>query len=436
MSVDMSLRSRGPMGSAARTAKVFSRFGRTPGPMARRLDSYEAITREAGIVPTWPTTACVLARHPDFLRRYAERGIELALHGLVHGDHAALAHDEQREAIARAADIFDRSGVPATGFRGPYLRYNQATLAVLRELGLRYHSSQAVLFPMNGAEPATRASIYQLVLKLYAPLDARRVAVRPRFHDGLVDIPVAIPDDEILTERLRLETSARAAEWLHVLDFTYARGDLFTVQLHPERITELGDALQATLASARRRQPRVFIARLDDIATWWLRRSRFRLDVMRRGEGRYRVRLDADADATLLVRGLDVARSTWFGPDAISESLDFEAQTPRVPLVGVSRRSPPEVARFLSEEGFPIEVADDGATYGAHVDVPTSDWTEAEVLSSIESAPGPVVRIWRWPRGARSALAITGDIDALTLKDFMLRSWETRRSAFARSRRS
>jgi peptidoglycan/xylan/chitin deacetylase (PgdA/CDA1 family) len=434
MSLDMSLRSRGPIGSAARTAKVFSRFGRTPGPMARRLDRYETITAEAGIVPTWPTTACVLARHPDFLRRYSERGIELALHGLVHGDHAALSRREQREAIARAADIFDRSGVPATGFRGPYLRYNGETLEVLRELGLRYHSSQAVLFPMNGGEPETTRSIYHLVLKLYAPLDARRVAVRPRLNDGLVDIPVAIPDDEILTERLRLDDSARAAEWLHVLEFTYARGDLFTVQLHPERITELGEALSATLADARRRQPRVFIARLDDIATWWQRRARFSLEVTRRGDGRYHVRLDADPDATLLVRGLDVPRSPWFGGDAVSDAPEFEAQASRVPLVGVSKRSPADVTRFLAEEGFPVERSDDGEAYGAYVDVPSAEWNESDILTSIEAAPGPIVRISRWPRGARSALAVTGDIDALTLKDFMLRSWETRRSASARRR--
>jgi len=44
----------------------------------------------------------------------------------------------------------------------------------------------------------------------------------------------------------------------------------------------------------------------------------------------------------------------------------------------------------------------------------------------IEKAPGPLVRVWRWPDGARSALAATGDIDALTLRDFVVRSWETR----------
>ena len=75
---------------------------------------------------------------------------------------------------------------------------------------------------------------------------------------------------------------------------------------------------------------------------------------------------------------------------------------------------------------FPYEISDDAAAYGAHVDVPAGIWSEREVLDAVERAPGPLVRISRWPNAARSALAVTGDIDALTLTDFVLRSWETR----------
>lgn len=425
MSIAMSLRGRGPIGSAARTVTVLSRFGVTASAMARRLDRYDAITAELGIRPTWPTTACVLSRHPDLLTRYAERGVELALHGLVHGDHAALDRRRQSATIARAADIFGRCGVRPAGFRGPYLRYNEATLEVLRELGFRYHSSQAVVFPLCDADRG-RAPAFRRALELYSALDARRVAVRPRLRDGLVDIPVAIPDDEILVERLDLTEGARAAEWLHVLDTTYERGDLFTLQLHPERISELEDALRATLEEARRRRPGVFIARLDEIASWWLRRGRFSLHVTCSGAGRYRVRLEADRDATLVVRDLDVARAPWYGRDSVCDLPDLEVGSPRMPAVGVSRRSPPAVRRFLEEDGFAVEVSDETAAYGAYVDVQSPAWTESDVLDRIDRAPGPLARIWRWPRGARSALAVTGDVDALTLRDFALRSWETR----------
>ncbi|OLB80552.1 MAG: hypothetical protein AUI15_41505 [Actinobacteria bacterium 13_2_20CM_2_66_6] len=380
----MSIRGRGPVGSAARTAMVLSRFGPTASAMARRLDRYAAIASDFGIQPTWPTTACVLARHPDLVRRLAERGAEIAVHGLVHGDHKALDRDAQWDAIGRAVDIFERDGIRPTGFRGPYLRYNAATLEVLRALGLRYHSSQAVAFPLRDSDPDPgRVQSYELALDLYSARDANRVSVIPRLQDGLVDIPVAVPDDEILVERLRFDEGARISQWLHMLDVTYDRGALFPLQLHPERIDELGEALRATLAEARRRRPSVFMARLDEIASWWLRRSAFVLDVGRSDDRRYRVRL-------------------------------------------LSRRSPPAVRGFLTEEGFPVEVSDDREAYGAYVDADCDRWSEVDVLQAIDQGPGPLARIWRWPEGARSALAVTGDIDALTLRDFVTRSWETR----------
>lgn len=427
MSFAVSLQSRGATATLTRTAQVVSRFGATTSVMARRLDRFESIAAAHGVRPTWPTTACVLERHPALLRRYAERGIELALHGLVHGDHAAIDAGRQRETIARAITVFERSGLRPLGFRGPYLRYNDDTLGALRALGVRYHSSQAFVFPhVAGSLSATAASQLALALRLYAAVDARTTCVRPRLRDGLVDIPVAVPDDEILLDRLRLSEPALSAEWLHILDLAYARGDLFTIQLHPERIAELGDALEATLIAARALRPAVYVARLDDIAEWWLRRSRFELRVTDTGDGRCRVSLTADPDATLLVRGLGVPAAPWYGRDARTEAPVFEASAERLPIVGISPRSPAAVRWFLAEEGFGTETSDRRERYGAYVDIGDEPWSEAEMLDAIDAAPGPLVRVWRWPDGARSALAVSGDIDALTLRDFVTRSWETR----------
>ncbi len=425
MSLAVSLRSRGAVATAARTASVLARFGPTASVMAKRLARYEEITAEFGIRPTWPTTACVLARHPGVLAPFAGRGVELAVHGLVHGDHALLDRQRQRDTIARALEIFDREGLRPTGFRGPYLRYNAATLEVLRELGFRYHSSQAVIFPLRGAPRPERAASFAMALDLYSARDAERVAVTPRLLDGIVDIPVALPDDEILLDRLRFDDDERTAEMLHVLDLTYDRGELFTLQVHAERIGELAGAIGATLAAARRRRPAVFVAPLEEIAVWWLRRARFQLAVTRAGDRRYLVRLDADDDATLVVRGVPVTQTPWYGSDARTDLRQFEVEGPRMPMVGVSRRSPEAVRRFLAEEGLPHEISDDPDAYGAHLDI-ASEWSEIGVLAAIDAAPGPIVRLGRWPNGARSALAVTGDVDALTLGDFAVRSWETR----------
>ena len=54
---------------------------------------------------------------------------------------------------------------------------------------------------MLACDPAqARVASYGLALRLYSAHDAASVAARPRLRDGLVDIPVAIPDDETMVE--------------------------------------------------------------------------------------------------------------------------------------------------------------------------------------------------------------------------------------------
>jgi hypothetical protein len=46
------------------------------------------------------------------------------------------------------------------------------------------------------------------------------------------------------------------------------------------------------------------------------------------------------------------------------------------------------------------------------------------VTQTLEDADYPLVRIGRWPNGARAALSVTSDVDAMTLLDFLRRPLE------------
>src|SRR5262249_8340725 len=324
MSIALTLRHRGLGGTAARAGSILARFGVTAGPMARRLKQLGDLAAELDVQPSFPITACVLARHRSLIRGFVERGVEFAIHGLVHNDHAMLSYEQQRTTIARAAALFDAAGVPYAGFRGPFLRFNEATNEVVRGLGLSYHSSQPVLFDVlsEEIERGPHAAAYRGVLDhLYSAQDTARVAVRPRSRRGLVDIPVALPDDEIMVERLQLDQQAQAAIWLAILEATHARGDLFTLQLHPERSLEAGYALRATLREARQRQPAIWMARLDAIAAWGLHRQSAAMQVESLSDGRYRVVLEGPEEATLLVRDLPAVDAIpWYGRDMVAHA--------------------------------------------------------------------------------------------------------------------
>ncbi|MBW3572558.1 MAG: polysaccharide deacetylase family protein [Gemmatimonadetes bacterium] len=429
MSVLFSMRHGSAGGAAARARSIVARFGVTAAPMEERLRRLDELTAEFGVRPSWAITACLLERNRKTILRFAERGVEFAIRGLVHDGHGRRSLDDQRASIARAAEVFRAAGVPCRGFRGPFLRDNRATDETVRELGLLYHSAQPVVFDAAAALDARAEEAFRRTLRhLYAgAVDADAVAVRPSLRGGVIHIPVALPDDEVMVERLRLHPEQQAEVWREMLDASWRRGELFTVQLHPERTDECAAALAAILAEARARRPAVWIATLERIAEWWRRRAQTRLEVMPLEDGRYRVRMEGDPAATLLVRGLPgVDAAPWHGPDGIARAAEFQVMADRKPVVGVSARTPSSVLTFLAEEGFPAERGEEPARFGAWVDV-AGQSNEKQVLQGVESCTGPLVRLGRWPAGARSALSVTGDIDCMTLQDFALRLWETRR---------
>ncbi|HSU12497.1 polysaccharide deacetylase family protein [Longimicrobium sp.] len=407
--------------SMSRARSIAWRFGVSPRPMEARMARFDALTAEFGVRPTWAVTASVLHRNQPAVRRFCERGVEFAVHGLAHDDLALRSPAEQRASIARAVGIFHGAGVPFSGFRAPFLRASAATDDAVAGLGFVYHSTTPVAFDA-AAFPRAIGAMYP------AYGDASAAPVRPAERGGVVHLPVALPDDALLVERLRFSPAEQAITWRAVLETTWRRGELFTLRLHPERIYECEEALGALLADARGRRPPVWIATLDRIARWWRRRAQSKLAVHELEPGRVRVVLDGDPMATLLVRNLAEGETEpWFGADRVARSRDFEAHAERKPVVGVSTRSPAAALTFLAEEGFPAEVSDDAPRYGAWIDVPGRTVDEAAVLAAVEAADGPMVRLGRWPAGARSALAVTGDIGCMTLQDFALRAWEGRR---------
>jgi hypothetical protein len=96
------------------------------------------------------------------------------------------------------------------------------------------------------------------------------------------------------------------------------------------------------------------------------------------------------------------------------------------PVAGVEPGAPASLLHFLAEEGVPYEVSRDAGRYGLYVQA-GAGVDEPALLEKIERGSGPLVRLARWPSGARSALAITGDVDAITIQDFAHRLWEEHR---------
>jgi len=130
--------------------------------------------------------------------------------------------------------------------------------------------------------------------------------------------------------------------------------------------------------------------------------------------------------ASVVVRGVETepAAAPWFGPYQLVPASSFTVRSPRAPVLVPDEGSPSALTVFLQEEGF--AVAEDATTDGLRISGYTSfdESDKRALIDYIEGSDAPLVRLWRWPHGARCAMSVTGDVDAMTMVDFLRRPLE------------
>jgi hypothetical protein len=263
------------------------------------------------------------------------------------------------------------------------------------------------------------------VLGFYRAQSAAESPALPQIIDRLVRIPYCLPDDEALVDRLQLtHTESIAKVWLEILQRTHVLGELFTLGLHPERFAVCEGALRAVLSQAKSMSPAVWIARLDEIATWWCSRMKTTYQVVKETGDSFRLTVDGPVGTTILAHSTTVNAPTelWVNGYQRVLSNDFVFQADRLPFIGLSPAASPRLADFLRQQGYIVETSEECHRYSCYVDQTEFEAEhERQLLTRIEGTDRPLIKLGRWPDGALSALAITGDIDALTLWDYGLR---------------
>src|SRR5207245_10711696 len=96
---------------------------------------------------------------------------------------------------------------------------------------------------------------------------------------------------------------------------------------------------------------------------------------------------------------------------------------PSLSLHGISRSARQDTVSFLQEQGYILATNGDVSQCALQLTDSTLRRfnSENKLIHYIESSPAPLVRYWRWPNEARSAVSMTGDLDALSLLDYAAR---------------
>jgi hypothetical protein len=412
---------KGVLGMLKRAGTLRQRYGLTPRRMERTLAHFVSLLEEFECGATFPITTTTLARNPGIVEKYQARNIEFAAHGYYHTDQTRMSFDQRLTQLVAARQLFVERGVRCEGFRSPYLRSNPETLAAIKQAGFFYDSSQALAWDIP-AEMETPE--YGRALEFYGAVSGQVYPALPRWDNDLVRIPYCLPDDESFVERFQADAARMTDLWTTMLQDTIARGEVFTVALHPERILFCQSALLQVLRTARKNVPHVWMTQLYQIAEWWKARTRALVHVTQEDGDELCVTASGPAGLTLLAREVEVtsAARNWGQSYLQADGTQIKFRSRRRPLIAVSPASPAYLTSLLRQQGYIVEVAENGDGHSFFIDRAHFAYEdERPLLDQIEQGDFPLVRLGRWPNGARSALCVTGDIDALTLWDYALR---------------
>jgi hypothetical protein len=445
--VAYSMRTKGIAAFSRRLWTVFTRFGLSEGRTRRSLVSMVDALRPYQAAPTFFIPASVLERSPSLIRRIQRAGAEIGIHGYVHNDYRTLSKDAQARQTRDAISVFDQAQVRYSGFRNPYLGWDERSLDVFRELGFTYDSNEAVLhdvLDVNDLAPVL-ADSFERSLALFQAIPCTEYNLRPHMEKDLLRIPISIPDDEMLFDRLRITDSRQLGDlWSEVMRRVFDAGGIYVLNLHPERGVLARGALDALLRTSGQCALPVWVARLNDVSAWWRERATTSLQISDLGDDRWQVETCGSPRATLLARNVVVegAKTTpWPDGDSLVKSRAFSVAAPAFPGVALSQRTTADVERMLREQGYPtirVTSAEEAQT-SVFLDHPEGlgatrrerQRTASALVRAVEQGAAPLVRIGQWPDGRRAALSITGDIDSVTIQDFFLRILEVRKFAAA-----
>lgn len=422
----LAARAKGGAAFLRRASSISRRYGFSTAQMDGVLERFSALLRRYNCGATFPVTAVALKRHSGVIAKYAGQHIEFAIHGYTHVDYSRLEPALQLAHLQQAREVFSRAGIAPAGFRSPYLSRDEHLTEALRSTGFTYVSNQPFLWDVldQGLLPPSALRDYQRAVDFYQPWQGRDRLSIPQQADGLVEIPVSLPDDEILIERLGAGSGLICDTWLRILAQTHARGELFTLQLHPERFDPCAEGLSAVLAEARSLTPQVWCARLEEIAAWWKARAEARVEISQGDGDEYRLDVIGPSGITILCRLVDIDAPVQAWADGYHEvkATRFALRSPIRPWIGVSPSTPGELSIFLRQQGYIVETSGDPERYTFFIDQQKFDaGRERIVIDHIEKSNCPLIKLGYWPDSAKSALSITGDIDALTLWDYGLR---------------
>lgn len=412
-----------------RAQKLFTRYQFSSTKAVNRIDRCMEGLLAQDCTPTFLTPGIVVNRFPKFFRHLQDDGAEIAVHGFQHVDLNAYPKENACKQLTKAVEAFKSNGLDVYGFRCPYLGCNDDLLDALPKGLFRYSSNNAIYWNfLDGIDGNITNVVIETLRNLYKASPSNNVISVPSVRPNMLEIPVCLPDDFELIDGLNLSGDNITKAWGNMLDRTHQRGEMFTLIFHPELAAICEQSFHDVLSQAKLKKPQVWVTKLCDISDWWIEKAGFRVEVTPTSTG---IHIDfiCSPRATILLKNIEVDSGSIAWDSSYQRFLPRSLELPASPrpFIGVSENVSKEVTTFLQNQGYILDMTDQahGCSIILDKDTLAPLKNEVQLIDYIEGRTAPLIRYWRWPDGAKSALSITGDLDALSLMDYLSRIYIT-----------
>ena len=223
------VKTKGVSNTLKRMLALVQRYGIKGDRLKKNLIEYIDIIRKYDGRITYPIPAITLQRNIGFIKSIDQDFIEWSMHGYVHINYAEESADNFKKHLKMGKNIFKKSGIKLYGFRAPYLSINDEFLSEISGEGLSYDSS----FSYNTGildDSMDMSKSARKILKFYSPGEFNL-----RQYGKLTEIPVWLPDDEIIVDRLQLSRDKMEKYLMKAMNRSIKLRSPLILQLHPER---------------------------------------------------------------------------------------------------------------------------------------------------------------------------------------------------------
>ncbi len=407
-----------------RVKNLNERYGLSPRKAAMRILHTLQVLISNGCLPTFFVPAITVKRNAAFIRSLQEQGCEIGVHGYNHVDLKSYPPEDASQQLLRAADLLGSYGLEVRGFRCPYLSVTNELIQTLPRGIFHYSSNRAIEWPIMQADAQQNQLVFEKIQGFYLPSKAQTSLSLPWEEDGLFELPVCVPDDLQMRDGLGFDQDQLTAAWLTLLENTHRRGELLNLMFHPELSSFCEAPFVTLLEKARSLRPAVWVTMLREVSEWWQERSRFSVEIRSENGGRT-LTFQCSDRATLLCRGFEPISPSepWDETYHRLPAQDIFMEGRTLPFIGVSASVPAWVEPSLKQMGYIIVEGENAQDCSICLESERLEGISDPVtlIESIEREAVPLVRYWPWPDGARSALCISGDLDAVSLMDYAAR---------------